>query len=160
MKLEGVYPILATCFDSNGAIDYASQKRLIEFCIDAGVHGLVTLANASEGHLLSEAEKQELVAFIVKQVDGPALRVFAFRGLLLSGNLRFTGSRAPVIVVYGDVAISGSVDVGAIDTTPGPGGQSSCVQVATSRRRVSRSRGLRARGRGRFRVGDDGRTAP
>ena len=69
-KLRGIFPILATCFDSTGAIDYASQERLIEFCIDGGVHGLVTLANASEGHLLSEAEKQELVAFIVERVQG------------------------------------------------------------------------------------------
>jgi len=34
---------------------------LIEFCIEAGTHGLVTLANASEGHLLSEEEKQQLL---------------------------------------------------------------------------------------------------
>lgn len=68
--LEGVYPILATCFHADGAIDYASQERLIEFCIDGGVHGLVTLANASEGHLLSEAERRDLVAFVVERVDG------------------------------------------------------------------------------------------
>lgn len=69
-RLEGVFPILATCFGEDGAIDYASQERLIEFCIDGGVHGLVTLANASEGHLLSDAEKRELVAFVIRRVDG------------------------------------------------------------------------------------------
>lgn len=66
--LEGVLPILATCFDPSGAIDYDSQKRLIEFCIDGGVHGLVTLANASEGHLLSEAEKRELLTFVLNEI--------------------------------------------------------------------------------------------
>ena len=70
MKLEGVFPILATCFDQTGAIDYDSQERLIEFCIDGGVHGLVALANASEGHLLSESEKRDLTALIVKRVQG------------------------------------------------------------------------------------------
>ena len=68
--LRGIFPILATCFDLEGSIDYESQKRLIEFCIERGVHGLVTLANASEGHLLSDAEKQELLSFILKQIDG------------------------------------------------------------------------------------------
>ena len=61
--LEGVFPILATCFDADGTIDYGSQKRLIEFCLDCGVHGLVMLANASEGHLLSEEEKRSLAEF-------------------------------------------------------------------------------------------------
>jgi 4-hydroxy-tetrahydrodipicolinate synthase len=59
--LRGGFPILATCFDGQGSIDYGSQERLIEFCIEAGTHGLVTLANASEGHLLSEEEKQQLL---------------------------------------------------------------------------------------------------
>jgi len=67
---RGIYPILATCFSEDGSIDYASQERLIEFCIDCGVHGLVTLANASEGHLLSERERQELLSYVIKRVDG------------------------------------------------------------------------------------------
>lgn len=69
-QLSGVYPILATCFKDNNCIDYKSQERLIRFCIDNGVHGLVTLANASEGHLLSDEEKKELMAFVIKKADG------------------------------------------------------------------------------------------
>lgn len=68
--LRGIFPILATCFDADGGIDYASQERLIEFCIDGGVHGLVMLANASEGHLLSEAEKRDLLAFGLGKIEG------------------------------------------------------------------------------------------
>ena len=68
--LRGVFPILATCFHPDGAIDYASQERLIEFCIDSGVHGLVMLANASEGHLLSEAEKREMLVFGLEKIRG------------------------------------------------------------------------------------------
>jgi 2-keto-3-deoxy-L-arabinonate dehydratase len=70
--LKGVYPILATCFDADGAIDYGSQKRLIEFCLDGGAHGLVMLANASEGHLLSEEEKRSLTEFGLREVAGRA----------------------------------------------------------------------------------------
>ncbi|MBT4503545.1 MAG: dihydrodipicolinate synthase family protein [Gemmatimonadetes bacterium] len=68
--LRGIFPILATCFHADGGIDYASQERLIEFCIDGGVHGLVMLANASEGHLLSEAEKRDLLVFGLEKVGG------------------------------------------------------------------------------------------
>ena len=65
-RLRGVFPILATCFGPDGAIDYGSQSRLIEFCIEGGVHGLVMLANASEGHLLSGDEKRALLEFGLK----------------------------------------------------------------------------------------------
>ncbi|MFT5368614.1 MAG: 2-keto-3-deoxy-L-arabinonate dehydratase [Candidatus Latescibacterota bacterium] len=70
MTLRGIYPILATCFHPNGDIDYDSQKRLIDFCIESGVHGLVTLANASEGHLLSDTEKHDLLSFNIETVSG------------------------------------------------------------------------------------------
>lgn len=66
--LQGVYPILATCFKPSEEIDFESQARLIEFCIEHGVHGLVTLANASEGHLLSDDEKRELIDFVISHV--------------------------------------------------------------------------------------------
>ena len=66
---RGIYSILATCFSEDGTIDYGSQESLIEFCLECGVHGLVTLANASEGHLLSDRERQELQIFVIKQVN-------------------------------------------------------------------------------------------
>ena len=69
MTLRGIYPILATCFHPDGTIDYDSQKRLINFCIDSGVHGLVMLANASEGHLLSDAERRDVLTFGLKTID-------------------------------------------------------------------------------------------
>lgn len=68
--LQGVFPILATCFHPDGAIDVDSQRRLIAFCLDSGVHGLVLLANASEGHLLSETEKRELMELGLSEVSG------------------------------------------------------------------------------------------
>lgn len=65
---RGIFPILATCFDADGRIDYDSQKRLIAFCLDSGVHGLVMLANASEGHLLVESERQSLMEFGLAEI--------------------------------------------------------------------------------------------
>lgn len=70
IALRGIFPILATCFHPDGTVDYVSQERLIQFCIDSGVHGLVMLANASEGHLLSEAEKRDLLAFGLEKIQG------------------------------------------------------------------------------------------
>lgn len=70
LSLRGLYSILATCFDQHEEIDYDSQANLIEFCIQQGVHGLVLLANASEGHLLTDEEKHELISFCLKQING------------------------------------------------------------------------------------------
>ncbi len=69
-SFRGIFPILATCFHPDGRIDYASQERLIDFCIAGGVHGLVALANASEGHLLSDQEKGKLLGFVIEKVGG------------------------------------------------------------------------------------------
>ena len=38
--MRGVVPILVTPFDNEGNIDEASLRRLIEFNIAGGVHGL------------------------------------------------------------------------------------------------------------------------
>ena len=45
--ITGVVPILITPFDSKGLIDSASLQSLIDFNINAGVHGL-GVANGSE----------------------------------------------------------------------------------------------------------------
>ncbi len=68
--LRGIYSILGTCFKEDESIDYESQDKLIDYCIDKGLHGLVTLANASEGHLMSDDEKKELTAFVINKVNG------------------------------------------------------------------------------------------
>lgn len=67
---KGIYPILGTCFNADESIDYESQEKLIDFCIENGSHGLVTLANASEGHLMSDDEKKELLDFVIQKVSG------------------------------------------------------------------------------------------
>jgi dihydrodipicolinate synthase/N-acetylneuraminate lyase len=68
--LRGVYPILATCFHDDESIDYESQEKLINWLIENGVHGFVTGANASEGHLMLDEEKKELSAFVLQKVNG------------------------------------------------------------------------------------------
>ena len=69
-SFRGIYAILGTSFNPDESIDYESQEKLIEYCIEKGVHGLVTLANASEGHLLSDEEKKSLIEFVVEKVAG------------------------------------------------------------------------------------------
>ena len=55
--MRGVYPILVTPFDERGRIDEESLRRLIDFNLDAGVHGL-GIAMASEVLKLTDPERR------------------------------------------------------------------------------------------------------
>ena len=67
--MRGVVPILVTPFDNEGNIDEASLRRLIEFNIAGGVHGL-GVANGSEVFKLTEAERAQVVRCVVDAVRG------------------------------------------------------------------------------------------
>jgi dihydrodipicolinate synthase/N-acetylneuraminate lyase len=66
-SMQGVFPILVTPFDEKARIDEESLRRLIDFNIDAGVHGL-GVALGSEIFKLSEAERDEVTRIVVDQV--------------------------------------------------------------------------------------------
>ncbi len=67
--MRGVYPILVTPFDESGQIDEESLRNLIDFNLEAGVHGL-GVALGSEVFKLSEAERNQVTRIVVDQVNG------------------------------------------------------------------------------------------
>ena len=67
--MRGVFPILITPFDEQARIDEESLRRLIEFNLAAGVHGL-GVALGSEIFKLSEAERDQVTRIVVDQVRG------------------------------------------------------------------------------------------
>ena len=67
--MQGVFPILVTPFDENSRIDEDSLRRLVEFNLQAGVHGL-GVALGSEVFKLSEAEREQVTRIVVDQAGG------------------------------------------------------------------------------------------
>ncbi len=67
--MRGVFPILVTPFDEQSRIDEDSLRRLVEFNLSAGVHGL-GVALGSEIFKLSEAERERVTRIVVEQVGG------------------------------------------------------------------------------------------
>jgi dihydrodipicolinate synthase/N-acetylneuraminate lyase len=67
--MRGVFPILITPFDGAGRIDEESLRRLVEFNVQAGVHGL-GVALGSEIFKFSEAERGLVTRVVVDQVRG------------------------------------------------------------------------------------------
>ena len=68
--LRGVFPVVPTTFDERGALDIESQKRCLDFMIDAGSDGLCILANFSEQFVLSDAERETLTRVCLEHVAG------------------------------------------------------------------------------------------
>jgi dihydrodipicolinate synthase/N-acetylneuraminate lyase len=66
----GVFPIAPTTFDDRGEVDLASQRRVMDFMIDAGVNGICILANYSEQFSLTDEERDQLLHVCMEQVAG------------------------------------------------------------------------------------------
>ena len=69
-RYQGVFPVVPTTFSENGDLDLPSQKRCIDFMIDAGSNGLCILANFSEQFALSDQERELLTGTILDHVAG------------------------------------------------------------------------------------------
>ena len=69
-RYRGVFPVVPTTFTEDGALDIASQKRCIDFMIDAGSDGLAILANFSEQFALADDERELLTRTILEHVAG------------------------------------------------------------------------------------------
>jgi 4-hydroxy-tetrahydrodipicolinate synthase/2-keto-3-deoxy-L-arabinonate dehydratase len=69
-RYTGIFPVVPTTFDEQGALDLPSQMRAIDFMIDAGSDGLCILANFSEHFVLSDEEREILTTAILKHVAG------------------------------------------------------------------------------------------
>ena len=69
-RYQGVFPVVPTTFFDDGTLDLASQKRCVDFMIDAGSNGLCILANFSEQFVLSDAEREQLTRTMLEHVAG------------------------------------------------------------------------------------------
>ncbi|WP_265307529.1 dihydrodipicolinate synthase family protein [Verminephrobacter eiseniae] len=69
-RYKGVYPVVPTTFTESGDLDLESQKRCVDFMVDAGSTGLCILANFSEQFVLSDAEREILTSTILEHVKG------------------------------------------------------------------------------------------
>ena len=69
-RYQGLFPVVPTTFDERGELDLESQRRCLDFMIDAGSNGLCILANFSEQFLLSDAERELLTRVALEHVAG------------------------------------------------------------------------------------------
>ena len=77
---RGVFTIPCTPFDERGALDVESLKREVDFCVEAGAHGLVAPVNASEFWTLSDEERMLVMRTVVEQNRGRIPTVLGVAG--------------------------------------------------------------------------------
>ncbi len=69
-RYRGIFPVVPTTFHADGTLDLDSQRRCVDFMIDAGSDGLCLLANFSEQFALADAERDVLQRAILEHVAG------------------------------------------------------------------------------------------
>jgi len=67
---RGIFVIVVTPFTAGHELDEAGLRKVIRFCLDAGVHGLVGPANASEFSTLSDDERKRWLEIVVAEAGG------------------------------------------------------------------------------------------
>ena len=67
---RGIYVIVVTPFTESYEIDEESLRKQIRFCIEAGAHGLVGPANASEFPTMSDDERKRWLEIVIHEAGG------------------------------------------------------------------------------------------
>lgn len=69
-RYRGIFPVVPTTFHEDGTLDLESQKRCLDFMIDAGSDGLCILANFSEQFSVSDEERELITRTTLEHVAG------------------------------------------------------------------------------------------
>ena len=69
-QIRGIIPPILTPMHEDESINETELKRQIERMIAAGVHGIFCFGTNGEGYILSEAEKERILAITVETVAG------------------------------------------------------------------------------------------
>jgi 4-hydroxy-tetrahydrodipicolinate synthase len=67
---RGIFVIVVTPFTDAYELDEASLRKQVRFCIEAGAHGLVGPANASEFTTLSDDERRRWIEIVALEASG------------------------------------------------------------------------------------------
>src|SRR5438067_11677723 len=101
-RLRGIIPPVASPMHPDGRFDVDSFRRLIDFLIAEGVHGLFALGSTSEFAALSDAERQSVMQVAVQSAAG-RVPVLAGIGEASTARVIAQGQRAKEAGVDGVV---------------------------------------------------------
>lgn len=88
--LRGVFTIPSTPFDESGQLDDAGLRRMVDFCVACGAHGIVAPVNASEFTRLSDEERLRVTRLVVEQTAGCVPVVIGTAGVCTEHAVMFS----------------------------------------------------------------------
>ncbi len=110
-SIHGIFPIVYTPFDASGAIDEEDVRRLVNYLIDAGAHGLAAVGGASECHKLSLAERRWLAEVVISEARGrvPVIVGTSATNTVDAVELTRHAEQAGAVAVFATPPLYGSV---------------------------------------------------
>ena len=70
MNFEGIYTPVITPYRDDYSIDYDRLAEIVDFLIDAGVHGIISAGTTGEYYAQTMEERFELMKFIKQRIKG------------------------------------------------------------------------------------------
>ena len=78
---RGVFTIPSTSFDEDLEIDWEGLRRIVDFCVDCGAHGIVWPVNASGFPVLTDEERLKGFEVVTDQVAGRMPTILGVQGV-------------------------------------------------------------------------------
>jgi 2-keto-3-deoxy-L-arabinonate dehydratase len=88
MTFSGIYPVLYAFYGENGRLSRDLMRKQVDYCIDAGAHGITVLGLVTEVHKMQTTERLELVGMVGEFIAG----------------------RVPYAVTVGELTVEAQVD--------------------------------------------------
>jgi len=67
---RGIIPPILSCLNDDETVDVASQRRLVSYLMEGGVHGIFALGSMGEGTCLAPKERERCVEAILAEAAG------------------------------------------------------------------------------------------
>ena len=87
---RGVFTIPSTPFDEQLEVDWEGLRRIVDFCVECGAHGIVWPVNASSFATLSDEERLKGAHVVVEQVAGRVPVVIGTQGVSTTHAMMFS----------------------------------------------------------------------
>ncbi len=95
-SFKGVFVIVVTPFTETLDLDEDGLRRVLNFCLESGVQGVVASAMASEGPYLTESERRRVAEITVEEAQGKAVTVVAVSSSNIAPSVAFARHAAGI----------------------------------------------------------------
>ena len=70
VKLKGVYPAMVTPLTPEEKVDTEAMRRVVRYCLEGGVHGVLVLGSTGEFPAMTASMRQEAIEATLDEVQG------------------------------------------------------------------------------------------